>query len=61
MKIPGIPVHILTESSLRKERLKTEKSTRAITNKQIENLLYDNSILRLTITDIQRKCKKIGL
>lgn len=61
MKIPWIPVHILTERQLQKERLKTEQSTRALTNKQMGIVLHDNAKLRQTITEIRRKWKKLNL
>lgn len=61
MKIPGISVHILTKRTLQRERLKTEQSTRVITNHQMEAILHDNAILRQTITDIRRKWKKLNL
>ena len=42
MKIPFLPIHIMTTGTLGKKIDAAESSTRKTSNRQMSNLLYDN-------------------
>lgn len=61
MKIPGLNLYVLTETQMQAERIKVEKATRLLTNKQINILLADNARLRQKINDQARRLRKLNL
>lgn len=60
MKIPFLPIHILTAKRLEEELLTARAEGKGFSELQIVNLLDDNARLRIFVKEMQRKWKKRG-